>query len=529
METIKDQRIEDALIGLAKLLKSVSYYPDGHPSLNNAIAQSIKLFSTVKLASQEPLVLIVSRQGFFLDNRQLESKNPLINTLAQRLFFHKIKMLTIFPDLLDRHLLAFARLICEEPVSVITRGGIAELLDQQLIATISVNMLNLSAAANRKQKLEQQQGRGNTAASGDRKQNTISNAATDIFQDKAHEASIQEILRQLDTILHNPTPETEAPFLRGVGQLNKIVRQLINGDRRMQALPALKQLGCWIQNSSLDKRFIKVLKQALRALGSQELVDLLIDNATDTQQQSLARHLIAELQDDIGTMLITRLSSETNNRLRKFISQLLVYQGEQVFEPLIDSLADERWFVVRNAVAILGESRKERLIPTFADQLNHPDARVVNEAIRALARIKTTASSQALIDHLGSGAGDFPQQIILALGALADPVAVPHLVAIATQSDPLLRKKALTKVAIVALGEIGDPRAVPTLLRLLQRIKLLKRAEYMEIRCQAAAALSSFGDRDSLLALQRASRSAQHNLATAAKQALRQRGEEDNA
>ncbi len=528
METIKNQQIEEAFIGLAKLLKNVSYYPEGHPSLNNAIEMSLKLFRAVNLASQEPLVLTVSRQGFFLDQHQLESKSPLITALAQRLFFHKIKLLTVFPDLLDRHLLAFARLICEEPVAIIAKGGIAELLDQLLVATISVNMLNLTAASSRKQKLEQQLGSGSIDATGNINQNTSNNSSNNIFQTKANEASIHELLQQLDTILHHPTKENETPFLRMMGQLSKFMRKLIDNNSRMQALPALTQLDCWIQNSSMEQRFVKVLKQAVRSLGSKALVDLLLDNANDTTKQNLARHLIAELQDDIGVTLINRLSIETNNRLRKFISQLLVSRGAQVFAPLIDSLGDERWFVVRNAITILGESRNERLIPNFVDQLNHPDARVVNEAIRALARIKTTKSSQALINHLGSGSGDFPLQIILGLGALADSVAVPSLITIATQSDPLLRKKALTKVAIVALGEIGDPSALPSLLFLLQRIKLLKRAEYVEIRCQAAAALSSFGDSDSLRALQRASKSTQRTLATAARQALRQRGQEDN-
>lgn len=527
MKTIKDQRIEEALIGLAKLLKNVSYYPDGHPSLNNAIEQSIKLFGAVNLSSQEPLVLAVSRHGFFLNDLQLESKNPLIKTLAQRLFFHKIKLLTIFPDLIARHLLTFARLICEEPAAIVAKGGIAELLDSQLVATISINMLNLSAASNRKQKLEQHS--SSAADPTDTKNsNNANSSANDIFQLKAHEATLKELLQQLETVLHHPTKENEAPFLRRLEQLTKVIRQLLNANSSALALPALQQLDCWIQNTSFERRFIKVLKQAVRSLGSKELADLLLDNANDIPKQNMARHLIAEFNDDIGTILINRLSIETNNRLRKFISTILVNRGEQVFAPLIDSLADERWFVVRNAVAILGESRNERLIPVFAAQLSHSDARVVNEAIRALARIKTTTSSQALIDHLGSGSGDFPQQIILALGALADPVAVPHLTAIATKSDPLLRKKALAKVAIVALGEIGDPSAIPTLLFMLHRLKLLKRAEYMEIRCQAAAALGNFSDSESLRALQRTSKSSHRNLATVARQALRQRGQEEN-
>lgn len=522
MNSAVEQKIENALIGLSKLLKAVCYYPDGHPSLNNAVTEAVRLFADVTTPTNEPLVLGVSRQEFFANDLALRTTNPLPKALAQRLFYHKIKMLTVFPDLKDRHLLDFSRLVSSEPATIVAQGGINAMMDHQTISTISVNELNLAAATARKNSLEQ--GGTSTSTSSFAADN---NGAGDGFRAQSHTASIQKILQQLDIILHKPAAEHEQAFLKLLSQLTGTLRQTMHTPAHAQVLLTFQQIDLWLQNSSLDQRFVAVLKQAIRSMGDNSTIDLLIDDATTTKKLVTARHIISEFNDDICPILIERLSTELNHKLRKFISQLLIDRGEKAYVPLIKSLKDERWFVVRNAIAILGESRDESLIPNFVTKLHHQDARVVNEAIRALARIRSTESSQALLNFLGDGEGEFSLQIILALGALGDPVAVPPLIRIATRSDPMLHNKALIKAAIGSLGEIGDPAAVVPLMRILKRIKILKRAEYNEIRCQAATSLANFSDSASLKALQQASKSRQRTLATAARQAQRLRGEAD--
>ena len=321
------------------------------------------------------------------------------------------------------------------------------------------------------------------------------------------------------------TPHQAMAEMSGLKQLIQALQAALDSGDQKQAICILQHLDNWIQNPSSPQNYVTVLKQAVQSLSGRPLIDLVMDNAKTAAQQGLARRIITLLNDDIHAILIDRLGNEIDNKLRKFISQLLVNVGQRAFPPLIESLADERWFVVRNAVTILSESRSEQLIPEFVKQLNHPDGRVVNETIRALGRIKVNRSSQALLDQLESKQCDFPEQIILALGALADPISLQPLLGIATQHDPLLNEKALIKVAIMALGEIHDETSCPPLVHLMQRFKLFKRNEYNEIRCQAASALGHFNDAASLNALKKTSNSPQRNLATAARQALRLRDE----
>ncbi|OQY25242.1 MAG: hypothetical protein B6I37_01850 [Desulfobacteraceae bacterium 4572_35.2] len=519
MKTTLDQTVENALIGFAKLLKSVSYYPDGHPSLNGAINQSLELFSAVTSREQTALTLTVSRQGFLFKETLLSFKSPLPKALAERLFFHKIKTITILPDLIDRHLLTFARTLCSEPVAVTARGGIHEILDQQRVSTIAVNELNLTSILNRKKILEQH-------GDGDDKNQPGASAKSNSSPElSAQEISLNALIRRLDEILRSPSRKNESPFLHGLKQLIQSLQQSLARGERPQTVRIIQHIDAWIQNPASPKRYVTVLKQAVRSISGKPVIDLLIDNATDTKGQNLAQHIITHFDDTLPKLLVNRLTEEIDHKLRKFLSQQLIDLGKQAFPALIKTLEDKRWFVVRNSVAILSESRCEQLIPTFVNHLNHGDGRVVNEAIRALARINAQESSQALINHLKSGCCDFPNQVILALGALGDKVCTPDLLRIAAQRDTFLHEKATTKVAIMALSEIADPKSAPTIIHLLQKIKFIKRKEYTEIRCQAALALGRFDDDKSRAVLKKYAKSSQRNLSSAARQALRLRNE----
>ena len=516
MEGFTDSALEQALIGWAKLLKNVSYYPDGHPALNTAIHQSVELFRTVLMRDGAPLVLTVKRRQFLVDNHPLISNNPLPPNVAGRLFAHKIKTLTLLPDLVDRHLLILCRTIVSEPATVVAEGGVQELLEQQQVTTIWTNELDLGTIQARREAMENSQ---NGSGSGSSQQAAEHITGEGQLLD-APEASLQQVIDKLQEILLAPAKDKEMPFLHGLRQLTQALQRLMGEGQHQQALQILKQLDVWIENPQTDARYVRVMRQAVSSLVGHPLVDVLIDNARTPQDQHFAMRIIMDLPAlQVGSLLLQRLGEELDNKLRKFISQLLVAMGEQVFPLLIDSLSDERWFVTRNAITILSESRNPELSEHFIPYLDHPDGRVAKEAIRALARIKTEQARQALMDKLESRDYEFPNQIILALGAQADPAAVAPLVRIARQRDTFLNQKSQVRDAILALSEIATTECSPALIALVERGKWIKRKEYNEIRCQAAAAMGTLRDADSLAALQRAAESSNQQLASPARQA----------
>ncbi len=106
------------------------------------------------------------------------------------------------------------------------------------------------------------------------------------------------------------------------------------------------------------------------------------------------------------------------------------------------------------------------------------------EAIQAMGNVGGHSAAAYLVDKLKST--DFPDarknQVVLALGALKDPVAVDELLAIAGNTD---EEKVRRMYAADSLGKIGDPKALPVLKSMFAENDAL-------IRLYAAGALARY-------------------------------------
>lgn len=122
-----------------------------------------------------------------------------------------------------------------------------------------------------------------------------------------------------------------------------------------------------------------------------------------------------------------------------------------------------------------------------------PDAGVRTE----VAEVLGGAGSTVLADVLAATEDTDPRVVeaaVTALGGIADPTVVPHLVAAATSHDDRLVREA----AVAALGAIADPIALPVLLDLLE-------TGPPQVRRRTVAALTVFDDPAVEPALRRAS------------------------
>jgi hypothetical protein len=129
-------------------------------------------------------------------------------------------------------------------------------------------------------------------------------------------------------------------------------------------------------------------------------------------------------------------------------------------------LRDHRWFVVRNAVSVLGWTGDPSSLGPLEEAARHPVAAVRREAILALVaaggeRAVPTVRRMALEDHDAGVRG----AAVVALGGLVGGEAVAGLSEVAIRSlDPEVRRMALHQLA----GHPA-PEAVATLLRLSSR------------------------------------------------------------
>jgi hypothetical protein len=204
----------------------------------------------------------------------------------------------------------------------------------------------------------------------------------------------------------------------------------------------------------------------------------------------------------------------THRELRETIGRILARAGETGADALIDNLissevaaerrayrdalgqcptaagallhllTDERWYVVRNALDLLGDLGPTDAEARIAEQLSNREPRVRRAAAIALGKIASSRSVLALLQALSDPSPDVRVQAALGLGAIANARAVPWLVeALGTETDPDVQ------VALVAaLGRTPTEEAVSKLIRAAEPGGMLLRKP-MVLRLRAIEAL----------------------------------------
>jgi HEAT repeat protein len=166
-------------------------------------------------------------------------------------------------------------------------------------------------------------------------------------------------------------------------------------------------------------------------------------------------------------------------------------------------LKDERWYVVRNMVTLLGEITSPESVKALKMTAHHPEAKVRKELVKSLAKIAPQAGENTLITMLDDLDRDVVRQVIFSLGVLRSKAAVQPLLDIVTASDAFLKKLELKKLAVAALGRIGDHRATAALVDVLTTRGWLAPHRWLELKSATAAALGQLGDESALPPLKR--------------------------
>ena len=158
--------------------------------------------------------------------------------------------------------------------------------------------------------------------------------------------------------------------------------------------------------------------------------------------------------------------------------------------PLVD---DHRWFVQRNAAALLGGTRSADAVPPLQSLLRRNDARVLRQAVAALAGIDDPAAARAIHTVLRSATGDNRSAVVDALVAERDPRVVPMLARILTESDPFGEDHDTILGALDAVRQLGNEQAVAPVVTLMKKKRFFQRKKARAFKTAAVQALVAIG------------------------------------
>ena len=509
------QGFEIALKNLTKLIKAVQYYPPAHPTLRSALNETAHSLLNL-ITDDNELLCSVRKDGFFYNDRPIGLKNPILIKFASYLFARRINHLMFLPDLDINDLEAFARCLTIEATEVQRMGGIKDLLTKARVSTIWVNIVEPSQFMELKQEIEKQK----EQFVGDQQEQE--QKQHDPEQElSAEERSLEKILRELQNEM------VDQRFRYLLQELVPHIHLNLTGTARPLILDAINYLNETFLDPDSSAARRKYCLDALDQLASEDILDYLVailcsKDIWDALREATIKALVSLKGKVVVWRLMDHLAEESNGQVRKYLAEVLIRQGEAALPILLEYLDDERWFVARNAVVILGEIRNDMATQHLKNILKHRDVRVRRETIRSLTKIGGTNAIGILLRTVAEGDVEMSKQALLSLGAMKCTIAIPTLINLIRTMPTTARTVMTKKEAIKALGEIGSNEAISALIEVLQKKSIWKRRMTDELRATAAFALSLIGGEEAVRSLEIAADDKSELVARAASKALKQ-------
>jgi HEAT repeat protein len=208
------------------------------------------------------------------------------------------------------------------------------------------------------------------------------------------------------------------------------------------------------------------LERVMRRLQHRRSLELLAGRLPYVENRTMLLELLARAGETAVDILVKQLMQADDGAARRAYFDSIV-QLDIAGPTLFDLVRDSRWFVVRNAVALLGEMGIEQADVAMLPLLQHADERIRVAAARSLVRLGTVKALQGLHAAIDDASAEVRRMAAVSYGltpgtsGMVRPPAVRLAMALEKETD---EDVALEMLA--SLGKLGSADAVQRLLRL---------------------------------------------------------------
>jgi len=507
------------IVELAKGHSLSEYYPVVHPTLVSALH---KLEESL-LAQGDDLAIDVAPGGLSVNGETVARRSPHVQRFAARLGEHGVRELVlrhqVHAESLGRLLSAVAL-----PARIVAAGGgFAAALEAAGVSRISVNGRRIEPARVAVATAPVQAPGGAGKKKGGGLEDVALWSTHDMYQ------QVQLSARRVET--------------ENLEELRAMLREGSDSDR-VEALQRLEFVAQWCIERSMLDRAIGVLTDlrhdadtlarrnpatrgsimmAMTRIANRFIIEEIVERlgrSKNEEDRAALRGTLLALGAEVVTPLVRNLVAASDLSARRAYRDALV-ELDRVGVPLLeDMVGDERWFVVRNMVGILGEIRSADAVEHFARTIRHSDVRVRRETIIALSKFGGEEAVQQLLVGLGDAEPSLRAAAALGLGLTKAGTAVaPLLKRLGEETDQD------TAIEVIrALGRIGDARAVAALAERASGGSLFSRTP-MPIRLEAIRALGDIGGEGARAVIQKLMRDRNEAVRAAALKASEGRAE----
>jgi len=507
------------LIELNKAVKTLNFYPEGHPNLDSVI----KNFHSMLLnetAQRGPFTWNTDKKGISVANVQVAPGNAVVAGLAKSFFYRKIRAITITPDVSIEDIKTFAKILAEDAEDVFAKGGVERILAKNDVKGILLNEMSYKDLADLKEKIEEEE----KNKEEEKEEETEELAGENVREEEASpEEAGEEKNETLEALVEKMEKETDAIFYNDIA--SRVCENLdgLYAEKNIdRAIPALIVFGkqtfpAFAADNNIRKRAGECLSKFLTEEALTRIVKR-IGNKEEPLRPALAQLII--MSGDTGaSLMINELVETSDGQARRIFFNMLVRLGEKI-RPLVEAkVLDTRWSAIRQMVALLGAIGDARSIPALEAAYSHADVHVKKEVLKSFALIHSPRATELLLSALKEKNGDkgLMGQAIISLGVLKEVSAVDTIGEIALRKDAFSDDTDLQREAIKALGMIRDDRSVQYLKKILFRKAWFGKDTNEELRTLAALSLGKVDSPEAKNALDEVCRDSSGKLYNACK------------
>ncbi|MEK7689275.1 MAG: HEAT repeat domain-containing protein [Deltaproteobacteria bacterium] len=494
---------ETILIEFAKTVKAIGFYPEGHPNLEAFIE---KTFNLLKDAINEKgyIKWVVERTGFMEGKLAIGKDRKSLEALAKDLFFKRVREINFTQDATLKEWKDFLFILKMDTDSLKKAGGLEKLLLIKEIKGIELNEMNYAdirkkvieiEEAKKKEELEAGQKEETTEESAPKKEEVIHTMEEQLKAIEESEETVEVLLDKLEKEENTMLYKTIA---------HKIMEKIkpLQEEKNMEGLfPVIITLTA---HSGPESRRLPEQKDiaslCLKGLLHSDIIGYMITRLCsrhEERRKEIQQILILSGEEAIK-QLLTSLVDRDDAYSRRQIFNALIMFGEMVRIETEKCLDDERWFVVRQMVSLLGEIGSPRSLEAIKTAFGHKDVRIKKEVLKAVAKIPSNESTAFLLERLLEDNAALKFQAIISLGVLKDPAAVKPLGNLAMKKYFFNENIELRKEAARSLGIIGGKVATAILKNLLQKKVFWGKKQNDEVRSVAAISLGRIGGKDAM-------------------------------
>lgn len=145
-----------------------------------------------------------------------------------------------------------------------------------------------------------------------------------------------------------------------------------------------------------------LVQEALTRAGESERILKLapVLNRLSSDQVGTLRAFLLLLTQEVVSPMIELLAEVNTMKARRVLCDILAELGKKDYVALVDKLNDDRWYLVRNLIYILGKMQDERTTSHLRQFVNHYEVKVRKEVIHVLDTLEHQSATSLLLEFL---------------------------------------------------------------------------------------------------------------------------------